>query len=139
MNSQNQISFSDPASVGTSAKWLQIKLEQRCSQLANKIKVYKTSGFGYDVNGFGYYIHYKGKNEDVGQATIINDPDTPLAGDNITMYSNTTTPYSNNLFYEPIPFEWLKTHETQPQLIVSVNGEPAVCHNLTCGYAYVEP
>lgn len=53
--------------------------------------------------------------------------------------SNTSLPYSNNLFYDPVPFEWLRTAETQPQLEVTVGGEPAVCHNLTCGYAYEAP
>lgn len=107
--------------------------------MANKVQVTKSNAYGYDQNGFGYYIRYSGKNEDVGQASIIPDTDEPLAGDNITYSQNTTVPYNSNLLYEPIPFEWLRTHETQPQLIVSVNGEPAVCHNLTCGYAYVEP
>ena len=48
-------------------------------------------------------------------------------------------PYSTNLFYEPVPFEWLRTFETNPQLIVTVNSTPAVCHNLTCDFVYTDP
>jgi len=48
-------------------------------------------------------------------------------------------PYSTNLFYEPIPFEMLKTYETKPQLLVSVGDLPAVCHNLTCDFTYTAP
>lgn len=48
-------------------------------------------------------------------------------------------PYSSNLFYEPIPFEMLRTYETEPQLIVTVNDQPAVCHNLTCDFTYILP
>lgn len=48
-------------------------------------------------------------------------------------------PYSSNLFYEPIPFEMLKTYETEPQVIVKVKNLPAVCHNLTCDFNYLEP
>jgi hypothetical protein len=44
-----------------------------------------------------------------------------------------------NLFYDPVPFEMLKTYETKPQVMVSVDGLPAVCHNLECDYAFVEP
>lgn len=44
-----------------------------------------------------------------------------------------------NLFYEPIPFEFIRTFEEKPQLIVTVNDVPAVCHNLTCDFTYIEP
>jgi hypothetical protein len=64
---------------------------------------------------------------------------SPLDGTNITYISNTTIPYSDNLFYEPIPFEFLRTFEEKPQLIVTVNDVPAVCHNLTCDFNYIEP
>jgi len=33
----------------------------------------------------------------------------------------------------------LKTYETKPQLMVSVDGLPAVCHNLTCDFMYTAP
>jgi hypothetical protein len=31
----------------------------------------------------------------------------------------------------------LKTYETEPQLIVTVGGTPAVCHNMTCDVTYI--
>jgi hypothetical protein len=33
----------------------------------------------------------------------------------------------------------LRTYETEPQLIVTVDGTPAVCHNLTCDVTYITP
>ena len=33
----------------------------------------------------------------------------------------------------------LKTYETEPQVIVKVKDLPAVCHNLTCDFTYLEP
>jgi hypothetical protein len=30
----------------------------------------------------------------------------------------------------------LRTYEEQPQMIVNVGDQPAVCHNMTCGYTY---
>ena len=50
-----------------------------------------------------------------------------------------TDEVGTNLFYEPIPFEFIRTFEELPQLIVSVNEVPAVCHNLTCDFTYIEP
>lgn len=70
---------------------------------------------------------------------MVSSEDNPLVGTNITYYSNTTVPYSTNLFYEPIPFEFIRTYEEEPQLIVTVNDVPAVCHNLSCNFTYVEP
>jgi hypothetical protein len=59
------------------------RIENGCAGMANKVKVSKDN-FGYNDNGVSYTITYVGKNEDVGQATIISDPDSPITGDNIT-------------------------------------------------------
>ena len=41
------------------------------------------------------------------------------------------------MFYEPIPFEWLFTAETTPQVLVTVDDTlPAVCSSWSCGYTY---
>jgi len=32
----------------------------------------------------------------------------------------------------------LRTYETEPQLIVTVGGTPAVCHNMTCDVTYID-
>lgn len=64
---------------------------------------------------------------------------TPLAGDSLEFHAETTHPYNTNLLYEPIPFDMLRAYEEQPQIEVYVNGTPAVCHDLNCGYEYVEP
>ena len=85
------------------------------------------------------YIRYIGKNEAVGLAQIVSGVNTPLGGSNLSYYSNVTIPYGVNLFYEPIPFEMLKTYETEPQVLVTVGDFPAVCHNLTCNYNYTIP
>lgn len=70
---------------------------------------------------------------------MVDSEEEPLVGTNITFYSNTTIPYSTNLFYEPMPFEFIRTYEEEPQLIVTVNDIPAVCHNLSCNFTYTEP
>ena len=62
----------------------------------------------------------------------------PLQGNNLKFESKTIYPYSTNLFYNPVPFEFLKTFEEKPQLIVNVGSQPAVCHNMTCDFTYVE-
>jgi hypothetical protein len=62
-----------------------------------------------------------------------------LTGDGIEFYNKTVQEHGTNLFYRTLPFEYLKTYETQPQLLVSVNDLPAVCHNLNCNYTYVTP
>jgi hypothetical protein len=78
-------------------------------------------------------------NADPAQFEIVDSESSPLKGTNLTWTSETLVPYSSNVFYEGIPFEFLRTFETEPQVIVNVNDEPAVCHNLTCGFKYIEP
>ena len=43
---------------------------------------------------------------------------------------------TKNIFYDYIPFDYLYTDQTEPQVIVEVNGMPALCKNLNCGYSY---
>jgi len=95
--------------------------------------------FPYKENGKAFYIRFNGLNADPDQFEIASSENTPLEGTNLTFYSNTTVPYSSNLFYEGIPFEFLRTYETEPQVLVTVNEQPVVCHNLTCGFKYIEP
>lgn len=76
---------------------------------------------------------------DPGQFRIVNSDSTPLTGNNINITSTTEQNYGTNLMYDVIPFEMLKTFETEEQLIVTVNGDPAACHNLTCGISYIAP
>jgi hypothetical protein len=85
------------------------------------------------------YIRHVGTNEKHGTFELVQSETDPLQGDNLTFESNMTQDYSSNLFYDPVPFEFLKTYETKPQVIVTVGDQPAVCHNLTCDFVYTEP
>jgi hypothetical protein len=96
-------------------------------------------GFESNQVGFGFQIRFLALGNDPGQFEIVPDEENPLTGTNITYTSTTIVPFSSNLFYEPIPFEMLKTYETEPQVIVKVKDLPAVCHNLTCDFTYTEP
>ena len=62
-----------------------------------------------------------------------------LKGINVTMYNRTVIDKKTNVFYEPIPFELLKTYETKPQVIVNIGGEPAVCDGMACDFTYLDP
>lgn len=68
------------------------------------------------TDGRDISIRYTGYTEDPPQITIIDSstdrlvPNTP----NITLTTSTTVPYSKNLMYEPIPYDFLLTAETKP-------------------------
>lgn len=61
-------------------------------------------------------------------------------GNNVIMNATTFVPYNQtSLFYEPIPFEFLYTNETSPQVVVNIEGIEAVCDSLNCNYNYIQP
>lgn len=64
---------------------------------------------------------------------------SPLVGASVTTSSSTPIEYGQSIFYENIPFEWLYTAETKPQILITVNGLPAVCQAEDCGFSYVVP
>jgi len=51
---------------------------------------------------------------------MVTSTVAPLKGNNLKFESKTIYPYGTNLFYNPVPFEFLKTFEEKPQLIVNV-------------------
>ena len=62
-----------------------------------------------------------------------------MTGENVTFTAETIQHKTNNLFYEPIPFEMLKSFEEKPQVIVNIDNQPAVCNHRNCDFSYVEP
>jgi hypothetical protein len=132
-------SFSSDIKYSTSENWIANEIMYNCDGLYDRIEVLNSYRQPYRQNGVDIFIRFLGVNEDPGQFEIMSADDEPLDGGNVTFESLTVQPYSTNIFYEPIPFEMLKTFETKPQLIVSVDGLPAVCHNLTCDYTYTVP
>ena len=46
--------------------------------------------------------------------------------------------YGQNLFFEPIPLEFMRTDAYKPQVTVSVNGIDAVCPEFNCDYTYID-
>lgn len=66
-----------------------------------------------------------GKNSELPEAVVFNQS-KPINA-------------STNLYFEAVPFEMMRTYETQPQVIVKVGELPAVCHNLTCNFKYTTP
>ena len=67
---------------------------------------------------------------------IVSVEDSLPTGNNFTVISEVIALIGKNLFYEPIPFEMLKTYETKPQDIVNVSEMSAVCNNLTFDFTY---
>lgn len=72
--------------------------------------------YKYKENGVGFYIRFVGRNGPNVQMRIIPDEDEPLsAGDDELEYTqNKTVEAGGSLFWEAIPFEMLRTYETDP-------------------------
>lgn len=109
-----------------------------CPGFNDRTEVIDTQNSKKNTAGRGMWIHFKGLNADPGQFEIVNSDEDPLKGDDLKLEWNTVLPYSTNLFYEPVPYEFLKTVETKPQVTVMVDGLHAACHSLECDYTYIE-
>lgn len=138
-DSLGQESFSEAANYNEHNIWFDTKIMNNCTGLYDRIETWDANTPAYKENGRGNYIYFKGINEDPGQFEIVSDWNTPLQGDNITFVHETIRPYGTNLFYDPVPFEMLKTYDTIPQIVLTVNDLPVVCHNISCGFNYTEP
>jgi hypothetical protein len=94
---------------------IQSRIQEGCAKLYDKITVTNAdmSTLAYYENGRNLTISFTGLAADPGPFYITEDTETPLVG-NVTKFNETHKPYSTNLWYDPIPFEMLKTYETEP-------------------------
>lgn len=91
-------------------------MTHNCDGLYDKYKLYDVTGqyFGSTSNGRAWLITFDGLNADPGQFSIKSSDSDPLTGDNLVYNATTLVPYSTNVVYDPIPFEMLRTYETEP-------------------------
>jgi hypothetical protein len=138
-DSEGFVSYSKEIAWNTWNEWMNQLTMEGCDMLYDKIETIDTGEIPYKENGVSVFIRFVGLNADPGQYEIVSSETDPLVADDIVLNAETVHPYSSNLFYEPIPFEFLKTYEEAPQLLVEVDGLPAVCHNLDCDFTYIDP
>lgn len=128
----DNISYNQPWS------WVSELIQRACGHLLDKIYVFEAFDEPYKENGISLLVYHAGFKGDPGTLEMISSDTSPLTGTDITFYSQIVQPHGTNLFYDVIPFEFLKTYETLPQVKVEVDGTPAVCHNLNCDYSFIE-
>jgi hypothetical protein len=57
---------------------------------------------------------FEGLYADPGEFKFVSSEEEPLTGEDIVINTEIVQEYGTNLFYDPIPFEMLKTYETEP-------------------------
>lgn len=88
------------------------KLDNGYAPFFDVLEAQYARDYSYKANGFGFNLRFLGMNTDPGQFEIV--PGTDIDGTNITYWGETTVPYSDNLWYESVPFEFIRTYEEQP-------------------------
>ena len=105
----------------------------------DKIDLWEDGQFKYKENGIGFMIRFTGTNGPKTQMRILPGKDSPLTGQGLIYRSTKVVNASDNLYYDVVPWEWLRTLHGKPQVIVLVDGLPAVCPNFNCDFMYTEP
>lgn len=105
----------------------------------DKIELWEDGEFEYRDNGIGFMIRFVGSNGPKTQMRILPGKDSPLTGPRLLYRSTKVVNASNNLYYDVVPFEWLRTFHVKPQVLVHVDGIIAVCPNMNCDFMYTEP
>lgn len=124
--------------AGASPATIRDRIVVACPFLRDKLEVFDGAiNSNYYVDGRDIMIRFASYNKNPAQFEIVNDTDSPLVDRQGFLNSTTVVHATGNLFYEPIPFEFLFYAETKPSIKVSVDGLPAVCAgNLDCTFTY---
>lgn len=141
VSAQNQASYTAVMSSSASAYDVKYRIHHDCHKMYEKVEVWEQNAdYRHRSNGFRFRIRFLGTNDNPGQYEVVSDDTTPLkAGEaQLDMVAKTIVEGGKNLFYDAIPFENLKTYEEMPQVMVTIGGKPAVCHNLNCHFNYTK-
>jgi len=109
-----------------------------CPLYREKIEIWDGPVYPNYHDGRDIVIRFVGLNYDIPQMEVLDSLDDPVKGNEPSVNQTTWIPWDpSRIFYEPVPFEFLYTEESSPQVIVSIDGVEAVCHSLDCDYNYV--
>jgi hypothetical protein len=102
--------------------------------------------FPSDKNGLQIAIFmqdFEGWEGDIPQCRIEGDHhqyhhENPIRTSKVAYSAEKIQERGTNLWFEPVPLEMLYTPAQKPQVLVTVNGIPAVCPARNCDYSYIE-
>lgn len=96
--------------------------------------------YAYRENGKHLLAIFDGFNENPPLCNLVTDTTNPIVGgNNIQFKSEVIRAYGQSLMFEPVGLEFLYSDAQTPQVLVNVDGLPALCVNLNCDYAYKTP
>ena len=118
---------------------IDFNIQLQIPHLQFKVWVRPSHDYEYKVNGVKFILHFTDYHGDVGECRIESSTDTPIVGDNVQYNTVTVHNYGDNLFWEPVPLEFIYTDAEKPQVLVNVNGIAGVCPDFNCDFMYEEP
>ena len=136
VDKDGKVSMTGDIPFDSNSLYVSERIMKECTGLLEKLE--PLDPVDVPADGVKVRFRFKGLSEDPGQFEMVSSTVAPLQGNNLKFESKTIYPYGTNLFYNPVPFEFLKTFEEKPQMIVNVGDQPAVCHNMTCDFTYIE-
>jgi len=92
----------------------------------------------HSVDGIDWLLWFENVPETVGQFEI-DQSDTALVGNNLVIENTEISQRGPNVYYKVVPFEYLYTDESTPQVTVKIDDMEALCTTLNCGYVYEAP
>jgi len=106
--------------------------------LKDEIEVESMPTYGSSDEGVHFRVFFQRASQNYDQAfEVASSSSDPLSGNGVSAQGVEVRPRGPNAFIEALPFEMLRTAHTNPQLIVSVEGLPAVCTAIDCDYTYL--
>lgn len=123
-----------------------------CPNLRNKFSVINTRNpyyFAEDGLNFLLFFEYAvgdslpqfkiHNNEGVLYDAVDTALDPLTADSGLAIVNSEVQARGSNIYYEVIPYEFIYTDETSPQVMVTIDDQAALCTSLACDYTYVEP
>jgi hypothetical protein len=128
----DEITYDEPPSR---VEWLMMN---SMGMMVENIEVLADGRFDHPENGISFIIHFYGLDYEVPLCSIApSNGEYPLTG-NTDMAPNTTVlrTYGESLFFPVIPFDQLHSDAQTPQILVTIDGMPALCVDLNCDFQY---
>ena len=93
---------------------IDFKMQLEIPHLQFKIYVRDTGKYSYSDNGREFMVIFRDYEGDVPLCSIEPSVTTPIEGNNVEFNSYTLREYGQNLFFEPMPLEFIYTDAQKP-------------------------
>jgi hypothetical protein len=136
---QNVVYESDEINFDESTSYIKWIMMNSMGMLVEKFEVYDDTPYDYRENGISFVLHFTGLEYEVPLCSLApSSGEWPLTGNtDMAPSAEVLRKFGETIFMPTMPLYQLHSDAQTPQVLVHIDGMPALCVDLNCDFTYI--